>query len=102
MQGRYTGKERKKKRLTFLLFFISSTLEKKCPLGARFQFLSTVFINPDIYMTGEIQEKLETLRRRGDKSLSITLSGNSKIRRKLQISMQTANGCNLVMLSCNF
>ena len=54
---------------------------------------------------GEIQEKLETLRSRGDKSLSITLSGNSKIRRKLQISMQTANGCNLVMVtivSCNF
>ena len=56
-------------------------------------------------MTGEIQEKLETLRSRGDKGLSITLSGNSKIRRKLQISMQTANGCNLVMVtivSCNF
>ena len=56
-------------------------------------------------MKGEIQEKLETLRSRGDKSLSITLSGNSKIRRKLQISMQTANVCNLVMVtivSCNF
>ena len=43
------------KKETFLLIFISSTLElvsgeKKNPLRARVQFYSTVFINPDIIL----------------------------------------------------
>ena len=46
--------KKENKGLTLLLFFISSPLEslarKKRPLRARYQFLSTVFINPDIYI----------------------------------------------------
>ena len=63
MQGRQTGKERKK-GLIFLLSFISSPLQivsqwrgKKRPLRARSQLLSTVFVSPDIHVCiGKVQD----------------------------------------------
>ena len=48
MKGRQTGRGRKK-ALTLLLIFISSTLAKKRPLKALVEFFHTVFINPDMY-----------------------------------------------------
>ena len=57
MKVRYTGGEKKIiKGLTFHLIFISSPLEvvfgekKNARLAREFQFFSTVFINPDIFI----------------------------------------------------